>query len=229
MKWKTRKLHGFSYSKSMANFEAFCGSFSSSTNLIFLMSDILYFKSYILKFVFLGMPFWPNKHFQDGRETTKKESFTFWKLLTLIQTNTNLEKLWFLSKLLNPWDQNSKQKYFRMCMFLKIIFQKIYIFSVILVRRTKREKIWCSCTCDSKSIQKIFQSNIFLTTKGRGFGFVFSKERTKKTFTQSSFLCWLHRSWWQTRYVCSILGFVFLTNFKISRKFCCLCLCALCL
>ena len=37
---KRKKLHGFSYSKSMANFEAFCGSFSSSTNLIFLMSDI---------------------------------------------------------------------------------------------------------------------------------------------------------------------------------------------
>ena len=33
-----KKLHGFSYSKSMANFETFCGSFSSSTNLIFLMS-----------------------------------------------------------------------------------------------------------------------------------------------------------------------------------------------
>ena len=33
-----KNLHGFSYSKSMANFEEFCGSFSLSTNLIFLMS-----------------------------------------------------------------------------------------------------------------------------------------------------------------------------------------------
>ena len=35
---KRKKLRGFSYSKSMANFEAFCGSFSLSTNLLFLKS-----------------------------------------------------------------------------------------------------------------------------------------------------------------------------------------------
>ena len=36
-----KKLHGFSYSKSMANFEAFCKSFLLSTNLIILKSVML--------------------------------------------------------------------------------------------------------------------------------------------------------------------------------------------
>ena len=35
-----KKLHGFSYSKNIANFEAFHWNISSSINLLFLKSDI---------------------------------------------------------------------------------------------------------------------------------------------------------------------------------------------
>ena len=109
---------------------------------------ILMFKSYKLlsflhnyHFVFLGMPFWPNKHFQNGTEKTKMELFTFWKLRTLIQMNTNLEKLWFLSKLQNPWDQNSKQKYY---LFYDSTLQKSEIYA------------WWNCLVKCFKISHIF-------------------------------------------------------------------------
>ena len=44
---KRKKLHGFSYSKSIANFEAFRWNISSSINFLFLKSDIRYTYSQI--------------------------------------------------------------------------------------------------------------------------------------------------------------------------------------
>ena len=49
MKWKTKtKLHGFLYSKNMANFEAFHRNISSSINPIFLKSAKLFLYSYFI-------------------------------------------------------------------------------------------------------------------------------------------------------------------------------------
>ena len=48
-----KKLHGFSYSKIMANFEAFRWNISSSINLLFLKSDNQ--QLFVYKKIFLGL------------------------------------------------------------------------------------------------------------------------------------------------------------------------------
>ena len=51
---KRKKLHGFSYTKNIANFEAFCLNISLSANLLFLKSEGILAHDFLPKKTFIS-------------------------------------------------------------------------------------------------------------------------------------------------------------------------------